>query len=204
MGCDIHGWVEVNNYGHWYEYINAGHLLHRNYEMFGILFGVRNYGNFVPIAEGRGIPLDASNVVKADYERWGADVHSPSFITFDEIMSINWWERGTDLTDRVYCFRKGEVNWFSAFGWSSTLSNEDYAILDRGESIERNNIIYKRLVFTRATELSSDWELLFSMMQQLDRYVRSGDREYKTIESRNLPSTEVSPSRVRLVVWFDN
>ena len=114
-----------------------------------------------------------------------------------------WNEKGTELADRVYCYRPGEQDWFSAFGWSSTLSAEDYAALDRGEELVKGDVIYKRRILTKSEELSSDWILLFSLMQTLDRYLNK-QTSPREIESRNLPSIQVEPCKIRLVVWFDN
>lgn len=91
MGCDIHGYVEtdVRHYeedDRWWK--PAGHLfpfVGRSYDSFGCLFGVRNYSQFEPIAPNRGIPGDASRTVTDEYESWGPDAHSETYVTYEEL-----------------------------------------------------------------------------------------------------------------------
>lgn len=39
MGTDIHGWVEIREYDEWYPAIVIGHIVSRDYDAFGCLFG---------------------------------------------------------------------------------------------------------------------------------------------------------------------
>ena len=55
----------------------------REYELFGILAGVR--GNSTPISYPKGLPVDVSNEVMQDHDSWGWETHSASWLTFDEI-----------------------------------------------------------------------------------------------------------------------
>lgn len=55
----------------------------RNYELFGILAGVR--GSRIPISYPKGLPIDVSNEVLKYHDSWGEDAHSASWLTFDEI-----------------------------------------------------------------------------------------------------------------------
>ena len=102
MGCDIHGRVEILysfSLDEWFSVIDAGLLLDRNYDAFGLLFGVRNRNGFPPIAANRGLPEDASEEVKRDGTP-GADAdedswilyHSASWLTLEEIQAVDWDE----------------------------------------------------------------------------------------------------------------
>ena len=214
MGCDIHGWVEIKEYqwtNYWSTAISVSAIVGRNYDMFALLFGVRNDAHFVPVAEDRGIPDDATDIVKGDFAHWGMDGHSPSYITWQEIQQIDWQAYGTQEADRIFCYRPGETEHYMSFGVSSELTREDYAALDRGETIEGKDmftgqpVLYRRGVQQVSDALSGDWEFLFSLMRALDAYVRRGDRqEEHIVESRALPAHTSDDSRVRLVVWFDN
>lgn len=71
----------------------------RNYDLFAILADVRNGRGFagtytgegfIPIAETKGIPLDASEEVKKEYEYWGCDAHSASWFTLKELKDYDW------------------------------------------------------------------------------------------------------------------
>lgn len=55
----------------------------RDYELFGILAGVR--GSRTPISDPKGLPVDVTDYVKRLYDLWGWNNHSASWLTFDEI-----------------------------------------------------------------------------------------------------------------------
>ena len=57
----------------------------RNYELFGVLAGVRD--NSLPqITERKGFPEDASEVTKAFYKEWENEAHSMSWLTLRELL----------------------------------------------------------------------------------------------------------------------
>jgi hypothetical protein len=62
--------------------INEG----RNYTLFGLLAGVRNY-DIKPIASPRGFPNDASKSIAKEYNAWGIDAHSAGWLTLAELMN---------------------------------------------------------------------------------------------------------------------
>ena len=88
MGCDIHICTEINKsvnkndiwvnsddwkYNPYYEIGNTDGeqkyklksiYRNRNYNLFAMLAGVRNYSNITPIAEPRGIPHDVHHITK--------------------------------------------------------------------------------------------------------------------------------------------
>jgi len=85
MGCDIHMHTERRVDGRWV-HVEQGPYDDRNYGFFSALANVRSYDDYGgPIAEGRGIPEDASPEVQADSEVWGSDGHSRSYATLDEL-----------------------------------------------------------------------------------------------------------------------
>lgn len=59
----------------------------RNYFLFGLLAGVRNY-NVQPIREPRGIPEDTCESIKKYFQNWGADAHTPSWFTLYELKKV--------------------------------------------------------------------------------------------------------------------
>lgn len=60
----------------------------RDYELFGRLAGVRRDDD--QYWEDRGFPDDASPEVTEEFESWGADAHTPSWQTLEELVSKNW------------------------------------------------------------------------------------------------------------------
>lgn len=109
MGCDIHLFTEkkisINNDEKWFnvdnwklnpyyeennedgenEYSINSAYRHRNYYLFSILAGVRNYSKNKPMSKPKGLPKDISDVVKDESDRLGVDGHSHSFFTMKEL-----------------------------------------------------------------------------------------------------------------------
>ena len=109
MGCDIHMQVEYRTKidgtmqwcnGSLYE-VNKYHdsypdepkykricLINerRNYNLFGLLAGVRNY-YIKPIASPRGFPNDASKSITEKYNSCRIHAHSASWLTLAELMN---------------------------------------------------------------------------------------------------------------------
>lgn len=68
MGSDIHAYVEQKEHDNWWHLasVSAG----RNYEMFGLLAGVRGSK---PLYPPKGIPDDIGWVVQEEYTLWVTD-----------------------------------------------------------------------------------------------------------------------------------
>lgn len=116
MGCDIHSRAEIGYDGDWETITDAlwpsGWFKHdapvtpynvpytvepfrsRNYGLFGLLAGVRNYSGLTPLAEPRGVPEDAGDGWKAYVAKLSGDLHSMSWFTHAELLKAR-----TDLTE---------------------------------------------------------------------------------------------------------
>ena len=113
MGCDIHikiekrvdnAWVDVpwtssdkRTYDHKHDPTGALEISDyfdgRNYNLFGILAGVRQgtWGdNIPPIAESRDIPEDSPLFNSTDYKDYYLGDHSYSFVTLRELLDYDW------------------------------------------------------------------------------------------------------------------
>ncbi len=91
MGCDIHVYVErQDEAGEWQRLDVPEPLGDRNYSAFGFLADVRNYCAVTPIVEARGLPDDVSAAVSAEFSEWGADAHTPSWLTVDELRAFDY------------------------------------------------------------------------------------------------------------------
>ncbi len=87
MGCDIHALLEVKIDGEWYLYNQPD--IYRDYALFSKMAGVR--GGTVPVVEPKGFPKDASKLSQLVYEHWGADAHTPSWLTETEMEEVERW-----------------------------------------------------------------------------------------------------------------
>jgi hypothetical protein len=67
------------------------------YDALACLFGVRNSFGFRPLAEGRGLPDDASDGLRDAFDAAGGprDVHGTTWISWAELAAADW-----DGTDR--------------------------------------------------------------------------------------------------------
>jgi hypothetical protein len=104
MGCDIHTYIEKKKDGKWIPaqgFMQTGDdddelpdvpiydtFFERNYALFGLLAGVRN-SNIVWF-KPKGFPKDASKEVKAQFDYWGVDAHTPSYLTKEELDRVDW------------------------------------------------------------------------------------------------------------------
>jgi hypothetical protein len=112
MGCDIHTFREYSNvrptfkdpkwicYDHWVtaddreeehdpiqmDVVRPHDLPGRNYDAFALLACVR--GEYDYSLDPRGMPENASEIVLAEYESWGGDAHTPSYVTEGELLEL--------------------------------------------------------------------------------------------------------------------
>ena len=202
MGCDIHlfteikksinseeKWVNVDNwrYNPYYEEGNDdGERMMdveplysgRNYELFSVLAGVRDYGNNDRIDDPRGLPEDVSDVTKKESDRWGSDGHSHSWLTLRELKEY----QGLHPVVK----RSGFV------------SSEAAKLLDEG--IETPDVWCE---FTSVpTWVKREWEegydVLKPIIDEMNKRVRDefwvwGDEERPELDEK-----------IRIVFWFDN
>lgn len=200
MGCDIHGWVEVLRYPgqpkYWSRCLDIRSLIGRNYDMFALLFGVRNYADFQPVAGNRGLPEYVSEEVKDSFEAWENGAHSVTYITAKEIAAINWKTKAIGPNRRISAYIKGEEKPFMTFESSSLLQEDDYRRLNEGEEVEIDNRIYRREYLCYEDARTPDWELLFLLVQRIEEAQQRMDREWKNPFGDG--------SMVRMIVWFDN
>lgn len=117
MGCDIHMYVERKTNNGWF---NCDYFVpninyrkgmceeakwaqvpiydDRSYSLFATLANVRNYGHTEYISEPKGIPDDACEYIREEYDAWYFDAHSASYLTLQEL--IDFHEAGHPLKHR--------------------------------------------------------------------------------------------------------
>lgn len=149
MGCDIHLTVEKLVDGKWVDQ-SAWKTEHqgtpdeyttqvrydqwyggRNYALFALLADVRNYHNFKPLADPRGIPANASREYREWATRWGGDGHSHSYLTLKELLDFDWTQETT---------HKAQTEFAEFVRWSAYLrprgnGPEMYAAMIGGKAI---------------------------------------------------------------------
>ena len=131
MGCDIHGFWEIKDHtGNWIavDTINPS----RNYEWFGVVAGVRS-GPDIGTAN-RGIPDNSSGAYRDMIDEWGADLHSHTWLTRDEVLAAceelnrRLTEYYNDLTEHHEYPPNLDTNVTQLIvGWGD---NKDYVVWD--------------------------------------------------------------------------
>jgi hypothetical protein len=201
MGCDIHLFTELKKgSGKWK---NADYWQHnyfydekdpdceremdpvpvyrgRDYDLFGILAGVRSGSNDL-IDDPRGIPEDACEITKTESERCGSDGHSHSWFTLKELK--DYLEKNPSIK------RSGMV------------SPESAAKLDSGEGTPTS--------WARWTDESLGWvyrewgekSSLYYLVEKLDRRFRE---EFWIRRGDNPLERHKEEDDFRIVFWFDN
>lgn len=88
MGCDIHPYLEGQKDGEWF--LLCGLDSERNYMFFARLSDVRNYNSveayFTPVDES--IAAEFSDILRKEYERWGADAHSLTVMDYEDLLEM--------------------------------------------------------------------------------------------------------------------
>lgn len=92
MGCDIHVHVEVydTGFGEWAHYNEMD--VRRDYELFGLLAGVRDT-EFDCQIDPRGLPRDASEETKIAHADYHDSAHTESCIYGDEFRDMKGAKR---------------------------------------------------------------------------------------------------------------
>lgn len=86
MGCDIHLHIEIRVNGKWEHY--GAPQVQRDYDLFALMAGVRNYSNSVPVAKPKGLPEDVSLLTEMHWKSSVDDWHTPSWLDEEEIREL--------------------------------------------------------------------------------------------------------------------
>jgi hypothetical protein len=189
MSTCPHGFIEVKHpgrmkYGHdtdWYGVVDLdGILCSNDYEMFHLLFGVRDDTNFEPIVSTfRGLPEDASEAVRTALEIEDDfsvdDFDWVTWISFQDMQAVDWDE--TALEASAWEYKEGQ-----ATGRGMGLRADD-PLRIAGLDFEHDGSVWKFRQITRHEALGYYGQSLYDLMEVLAKYH--------------------SAEHVRAVVWFD-
>lgn len=115
MGTDISGFLEVRPHqlhradglADWEYVADLDHLYaSRDYDLFGCLFGVRNFAGFDPVAAGRGVPGDLSKRGAAEWDEWAPSSHDPTWVTWAELAAVDLDEPALHPDRRYHHYRR--------------------------------------------------------------------------------------------------
>lgn len=194
VGCDIHMYVEKKKNGKW---VPAQGMIkdedsgimdvpypdtfynERNYLLFGFLTGGEVRREMNSPFKLKGFPKNASPEIRKIYEQYGCDAHSPSYLTLEELETIDW---NTTVPESGLMQRK-----------QATIFKRELK-----KPIEKRNydLMYPYCQGTNMNDyVEVAWEIPISY-------------EFKIFRSRiSLLHTydyKCKPSEIRIVFWFDN
>lgn len=194
MGCDIHALIERRSPHRW---LNSGDPdIGRNYEIFAVLAGVRNYEGITPIAEPRGLPAFKGWERFSDGEAWlsfnsyeeqpcremvqmaeryGEDGHSASWLTLAEIKAFDTDQTVDDPHVVTSKDETGRVTSMARGVWSG----------GRDVTAEMERVGTRRILTWPGEEQPESWLRLIRYMEQA-KWDGQADDE------------------IRLVFFFDN
>lgn len=181
--------------GRWYAATDLRSVyFSQSYDAFGCLFGVRNYAGFLPIAEGRGMPSDASDKTIAAF---GLGDFADTWLSWAEVKAIDWDEPAALPDSRLSRYRRepdgsltfiGKAAWTPGIAEVTGLSVRDAILGDRtwpegtewkvGDSVYRSERQRRR----DAAGPNTDWKNVWALMESL--------------------AAEHGDTNVRLIVWF--
>jgi hypothetical protein len=197
VGTDINGWIEVRPYPvlPWSGVVRLGSILDRDYDAFGSLFGVRNFAGFAPIAEGRGVPKDASEQAQTDFAGWGNEAHGATWIAASELAAIDWDERALRADARLHEYERqpsGELRYVGKSAWSTDLAmvtgagrpGDPIPLFVEGMEWRLRDSVYRAETLTRREATNRSVDLVIRWVADL--------------------ASIYGPDNVRMIVWFDD
>lgn len=163
----------------------------RNYVLFSILAGVRNYQGIEPIAHPRGLPADVSSVVRADSNRWGEDGHSHSYLTVADLMNYAW---GQGNKGEGYVAAEVYDNWDKVSAPYPNCSD-----VSGGKVVKISAIQYEMLKMTKSLDAGKSYYIPVEWVEPAED--ASGFFKSKVVDKL---AKLGKPEDVRIVFWFDN
>ena len=129
MGTDIHGVLQVRQYGKWWTECD----IHgdRNYTLFAVLADVRNRYDLTPISEPRGWPEDFeckewNHESNSMGDRWLGD-HSFSWLSVRELLEWSGWDVSIQYEDKAIPLRESCGVFLAWLNYASAIAGEDEA-----------------------------------------------------------------------------
>ncbi|MEU7821725.1 hypothetical protein [Catellatospora sp. NPDC049133] len=188
MTTDIYGCVEVRYPFADHEYWSDEEpwtvamdlfplLTDQDYAAFGCLFGVRNYQGWTPLAEGRGLPADASTELRERIAKFDPnDIHGLTWVGWGELRDLDMAVRPPGSRGRIRLHEKASHRrWWVSDQWPAEII-EQFGQLPWGEvpgdTYGRHEVPGAVLTYdagSRAEVIGpgSGWEHVFAVMSAL-------------------------------------
>jgi hypothetical protein len=207
MGCDIHLYIEykskkIETDGYKEQWQSFGQRMNvgRNYAMFALMAGVRNYGNELPvIVERRGFPEDAAYYSSGDNRIYISEEKYEGEHSVTMERAKGWVESGSS---KFINNQKGEPMWVTdpdnhSHSWLTTSEFETiinkYLELETGWHKER--VAQHNKMVTKEDIQPKSWAY--------NPPVMSIEPQYQVVLA-SMKRFEELGYDARIVFWFDN
>ena len=162
----------------------------RNYSLFSILADVRNYDDFTPISQPKGLPQDVTEHIKALSDSYGCDGHSHSYISMQEFKDFTKEAKQETKTGIVSVKEfKNYVETGEPQEWCGGISGTNVRMVSEDEMME----IYKSEVEDHNAYCKISWKKW--NLKDIEYFIENtAEPMYKLAD----------PENVRIVFWFDN
>lgn len=152
----------------------------RNYALFSMLAGVRDYSDNARIDDPRGLPDDVCPITKAESDDYGSDGHSHSWVTLRELRDFR--------EENLRLKRSGMVSPQSAYA----LDNEGVEPDSWCQGTSDQEWVYR--------EWTVENHCLDELIDKMAELLEEIFWVWRHREERNLEAEE----KLRAVFWFDN
>lgn len=178
MGWNINGYIEVwDDYRkEWEGVVDVVPLVDRDYDFFGLLFGVQNHTGLAPLTTPRGVPADVSRQAARELQRCPDSWFEHTWVRLDELHALNWDQ--VVITNREFWHKAGRTD-------GAGMIHQRREDLPDGTRWEENGEVHfiGTLTGNQLLAKSREWRVLLGILDVFGR--------------------EHGDERVRLVVWFD-
>jgi hypothetical protein len=201
MGTDISTYIEVKPSGDpaptWRLVMDADAdadaAVERDYDLFGCLFGVRNFANFQPLAEARGLPPAVSRQVQVRFQE-DEDAWGHTWLSWAEFKAMDLDEQAERPDDRIHKYRREH---------DGRLAPVSKAAYDRDFSLVGGSIPTDQWVEGRQWEADGVvWRI--ERLRRSDVLDQPGPQWQKLFEAMERLAARYGDDNVRLVAWFHN
>ena len=187
MGCDIHMYIEKKDKekGQWEAVDYSDDIdVGRDYDLFCFLAGVR-CGEEPQHFERKGLPDDLSPEVREECEGWGSDGHSHSWLTLEELQTVNWED------DKAMIRQSGIMANYQWEKFEETIKKgkPDYSIIKT----------YWQAGGDPETSSYHEWN--YPMKLEFKTFYVE---VVKRLQNECKKEEDCKPSDIRIVFWFDN
>jgi len=180
----------------------------RNYQLFSILAGVRDYGGVKPIKKPKGFPRDASDTVKRRYRGWGGDAHSPSWYSLKEMRDFDWSQKAGFVAGIITIkqFKELKESGKEPESYCQGIGGPNIRVVDEGWAQEQ--------LLVEKISLKEGEKSVFE--DGVNYHVRAAwGKPYKDMADKSFlkvldemeaiaKKAKLKQDQIRMVFWFDN